>query len=58
MLHTNIHKNQSAGSREENFMALYHILAIKPSGHVTNIILTLKVLNKIFMGIETGGTLV
>ena len=40
MLHINIYENRSTGSRDQNFMALYHIWAMKPSDHVTNIILT------------------
>ena len=40
MLHTKIHGNRSTGSKEEDFKAFYHIWARKPSGHVTNIILT------------------
>ena len=40
MLHTKVHGNRSTGSKEEDFKAFYHIWARKPSGHVTNIILT------------------
>ena len=39
MLHTEVHGNQSTGSKEEDFKAFYHIWARKPS-RVTNIILT------------------
>ena len=39
MLHTKVHGNCPTGS-EEDFMAFYHLRARKPSGHVTNIILT------------------
>ena len=40
MLHTKNHGNWSTGPKEEDFRAFYHIWAKKPSGHVTNIILT------------------
>ena len=40
MLHTKIHGNWSTGSKEKDFKAFHHIWACKPSGHVTNIILT------------------
>ena len=39
MLHTKVHGNQSTGSKED-FKAFYQIWSWKPSGHVTNIILT------------------
>ena len=40
MLHTKVHGNRSTGSKDEILNAFYHKLARKPSGHVTNIILT------------------
>ena len=40
MLHTKIHGNRSNGSKKKIFMAIYHIWARNPSGHVINIILT------------------
>ena len=41
MLHTKVHGNWSTGSiKKKIFKAFYHIWAKKPSGHVTNIILT------------------
>ena len=41
MLHTKVHGNQSNGSKDEDFLVVfYHIWARKPSGHVTNIIVT------------------
>ena len=40
MLHINIYENRSTGSRDQNFMALYHIWTMKPSDYVTNIKLT------------------
>ena len=40
MLHTEVQGNGSAGSKEKDFKAFCHIWARKPSGHVTNIILT------------------
>ena len=40
MLHTKVHGNRSTCSKEEDFKAFYHIWAKKPSGYVTNIILT------------------
>ena len=39
MPHTKIEGNWSTGSKED-FKAFYHIWGRKPSGHVTNIILT------------------
>ena len=37
MIHTKVHRNQSTGSKEEDFKAFYHIhvWARKPSGHET-----------------------
>ena len=40
MLHTKAHGNRSTGSKKEDFKVFYHILGRKPSGHMTNIILT------------------
>ena len=40
VLHTKVHGNCSTGSKEEDFMAFFHIWARKPSSHVNSIILT------------------
>ena len=39
-LHTKVHGKQTFGSKQEAFKSFYHMWARKPSGHVTNIILT------------------
>ena len=39
MLQSKVYGNRSTGSKED-FKAFYHIWAWKPSGHVTNTILT------------------
>ena len=47
VLHTKVHGNRSTGPKED-FKTFYHIWARKPSGHMTNIILTF-VFNSLYL---------
>ena len=59
VLHTKAYGNSCTGSKED-FKAFYHIWVLKPSGHVTNIILLCfhllvpKNLNKIWSKKASG----